>query len=194
MDKIEFSVLKPYDTFTIKEFLKEYNVGRAKVEEIRVNKAAFLNGKQVNLETVMHAGDLLSFAIDEEIDIKPSKESVDVIYEDDYLLIVNKPSGLIVHSDGNDKENVCSRVARYYLEHNIKRKVRYAHRLDEETTGILIFAKDFGLSKSGEYYYKVNLSAYDEQNNVLSSYDCDLTIKYNHKIFGSDEIKIKEIG
>jgi 23S rRNA pseudouridine1911/1915/1917 synthase len=143
MDKIEFSVLKPYDTFTIKEFLKEYNVGRAKIEEIRVNKTAFLNGKQVNLETVMHAGDLLSFAIDEEIDIKPSKESVDVIYEDDYLLIVNKPSGLIVHSDGNDKENVCSRVARYYLEHNIKRKVRYAHRLDEETTGILIFAKDF---------------------------------------------------
>jgi hypothetical protein len=57
-----------------------------------------------------------------------------------------------------------------------------------------VFANDFGLSKSGEYYYKFNLSAYDDQNNVLSSYDCDLTIKYNHKIFGSDEIKIKEIG
>ena len=57
----------------------------------------------------------------------------------------------------------------------------------------LFFANEFGLSKSGEYYYKVNLSACDEQNNILSSYDCDLTIKYNHKIFGSDEIKIKEI-
>lgn len=56
-----------------------------------------------------------------------------------------------------------------------------------------VFAHDFGLSKSGEYYYKINLSAYDEGNNVLSSYDCDLTIKYNHKIFGSDEIKVKEI-
>ena len=58
----------------------------------------------------------------------------------------------------------------------------------------LIFANDFGLSSSGEYYYKVNLSAYDEHNNVLSSYDRDLTIKYNHKILGSDKIKIKEIG
>ena len=38
---------------------------------------------------------------------------------------------------------MCSRVARYYLDHNINRNVRYAHRLDEETSGILIFAKDF---------------------------------------------------
>jgi len=72
----------------------------------------------------------------------------------------------------------------------------YKEKIENNLFGrlFLIFANDFGLSKSGEYYYKVNLSAYDEQNNVLSSYDCDLTIKYNHKIFGSDEIKIKEIG
>ena len=72
----------------------------------------------------------------------------------------------------------------------------YKEKIENNLFGhlFLIFANDFGLSKSGEYYYKVNLSAYDEQNNVLSSYDCDLTIKYNHKIFGSDKIKIKEIG
>lgn len=159
MDKVEFSVLKSFDTFTIKEFLKEYNVGRAKIEEIRVGKTAYLNGVQVNLETVIHTGDILSFEIKEDVDVKPSKESVEVIYEDDFLLIVNKPSGIIVHSDGNDKETMCSRVARYYLDHNIKRKVRYAHRLDEETTGILIFAKDFlTLAKINEMVEKHSLN------------------------------------
>jgi 23S rRNA pseudouridine1911/1915/1917 synthase len=143
MDKIVIEIQKQFDTFTIKEFLKEYNVGRGKIEELRVNKSCYLNGEQVSLETVMKTKDKLEIVVNENVDVKPSKETIDVVYEDDYLLIVNKPVGLIVHSDGNDKETMCSRVARYYLDHNINRNVRYAHRLDEETSGILIFAKDF---------------------------------------------------
>ncbi len=50
-----------------------------------------------------------------------------------------------------------------------------------------------GLNISGEYGYKGNLSAYDENNNLLTSCDFNLIIKYKHKLFGSDEIKIKEI-
>ena len=52
---------------------------------------------------------------------------------------------------------------------------------------------DFTFNDYGDYYYKSNLSVYDDNNNLLSSYDFDLTIQYVHKIFGSDEIKIKEI-
>ena len=52
---------------------------------------------------------------------------------------------------------------------------------------------DFTFNDYGDYYYKSNLSVYDDNNNLLSSYDFDLTIQYVHKIFGSDEIKIKKI-
>ena len=58
---------------------------------------------------------------------------------------------------------------------------------------LFLSATDLGLSKSGEYEYEGNLSAYDKKGNLLSSYDFHLKIKYNHKIFGSDEIKITEI-
>jgi len=52
---------------------------------------------------------------------------------------------------------------------------------------------DFTFNDYGDYYYKSNLTVYDDNNNLLSSYDFDLTIQYVHKIFGSDEIKIKKV-
>lgn len=54
----------------------------------------------------------------------------------------------------------------------------------------LISSKEMGLTASGNYSYKVNLSVYDTMNNQLSSCDCDLAIQYKHKLFGPDEIKV----
>lgn len=145
MDKIEIKVTKKIDGLTIKEYLKTMHVGRGKIEELRVNKCAYLNNEQVNLDTPMKVGDVLTFLIQEKIDVIPAKEQhLDILYEDDHILIVNKPSGYLIHNDGNDDiPTLCSLVARYYYEHKIFRPVRYIHRLDVETTGIVLFAKDF---------------------------------------------------
>lgn len=144
MDEIKILVSKEYQGKTIKEFLKLNNVGRGKVEAIRVNKQSFINGEYKNLETTLKENDLLSFIINEEIDFIADDKKLDVVYEDDYILLVNKPSDIIIHPDDKTKgETLVNIVANYYKEKGINRKVRYIHRLDKETTGLILFAKDF---------------------------------------------------
>jgi len=144
MDEIKILISKEYQGKTIKEFLKLNNVGRGKVEAIRVNKQSFINGEYKNLETTLKENDLLSFVINEEIDFIADDKKLDVVYEDDYILLVNKPSDIIIHPDDKTKgKTLVNIVANYYKEKGIKRKVRYIHRLDKETTGLILFAKDF---------------------------------------------------
>ena len=146
MDQVTFKINNSYQNMTIKEFLKTIHVGRGKIEEIRVNKRAFINSQVESLDYILKKGDILSFIICEKInyDVKNVDETLDVLYEDDYLLIVNKSAGMLVHGDGNDNNiTLCHVVAKYYSENNIERNVRPIHRIDVDTSGIVIFAKDF---------------------------------------------------
>ena len=136
---------KLFEGLTIKEYLKEYHVGKGKIEEIRVNKLVTLNDEIVSLETKIKEDDILLFNMPENINFSPSDLSVEVVYEDEEILIVNKPSGILIHPDGNEINNdtLVNRVARYYLDKNDIREVRYAHRIDVETSGLVLFCKDF---------------------------------------------------
>lgn len=144
MDKINIIINKEFEGKTIKEFLKLNNIGRGKVESIRVNKQSLINGEIRSLETKLSFNDCLSFLIDEEVDFIPLNETLEILYEDDYLLIVNKPVNMIIHPDDKSKNGtLVNLVANYYNKNNINRKIRYIHRIDKETTGIVVFAKDF---------------------------------------------------
>lgn len=66
---------------------------------------------------------------------------VDVLYEDDHVLVVNKLSGMIVHSDVRRERTLDAAVAMYYLENGIRSPILHAHRLDKPTTGAVVYAK-----------------------------------------------------
>ena len=68
-----------------------------------------------------------------------------ILYEDDDLLIVDKPAGVTVNS--KDQVSLANGVAYYFKEHGIKRKVRFLNRLDRDTTGCIVIAKS-GLAQS----------------------------------------------
>lgn len=71
-----------------------------------------------------------------------SKNELDILYEDDYLLIVNKPHNIAtIPTIRHFNNNLASDVSNYYLNHNIKSKIHVVTRLDYETNGIVIFAK-----------------------------------------------------
>ena len=75
-----------------------------------------------------------------EISEKLGKE---IIFEDSYLLIVNKPSGIPVHpSMSHYEDSLSNRVKYYFNSTNLKRKIRPVNRLDKDTSGIVIFAKN----------------------------------------------------
>ena len=144
MDNVNIKITSKYNNYTIKEFLKANHIGRGRVEEIRVKKSALVNNEVKPLEYVLKENDILTFIIDEKVDFLSDDKKLDIVYEDDYLLIVNKEANMLVHPDSKNKRGtLVNIVANYYNKNNIKRNIRYIHRIDKETTGIVIFAKDF---------------------------------------------------
>ena len=144
MDNVNIKITSKYNNYTIKEFLKANHIGRGRVEEIRVKKSTLVNNEVKPLEYVLKENDILTFIIDENVDFLSDDKKLDIVYEDDYLLIVNKEANMLVHPDSKDKRGtLVNIVANYYNKNNIKRNIRYIHRIDKETTGIVIFAKDF---------------------------------------------------
>ncbi|MBO6046570.1 MAG: RluA family pseudouridine synthase [Erysipelotrichaceae bacterium] len=73
---------------------------------------------------------------------EPVFEDIDVVYEDDILLIVNKPAGLPVFPDHRgDTHSLANHVAGYYVLNGEDLPVRFIHRLDVDTSGLIIFVK-----------------------------------------------------
>ena len=70
MEEVKYVIGKQFENKTIKEFLKECNIGRGKVEAIRVSKQSFINGEYKHLDTPLKENDVLSFNIEEEIDFE----------------------------------------------------------------------------------------------------------------------------
>lgn len=127
---------------TILKFLESFNLGKEKIKYYQNN--LYINNIKVKLEGSMSIGDELKIIDDTKLDIKPLNKQLDILYEDDNLLIINKPNKIHIHSDGNENiDNTLSNmVANYYIKKGLDMPVRYIHRLDYETTGIIIFAKD----------------------------------------------------
>ena len=109
-------------------------------------KLIHINGHKVTPKDVISEGDEIWIAMaKEKIDHEPIEMNLHILYEDEDLLIVDKPAGLTVNS--KDQVSLANGVAYYFKEHGIKRKVRFLNRLDRDTTGCIVIAKS-GLAQS----------------------------------------------
>ncbi len=147
---------------SLKEFLQSYNVGKTTIYKWFSQKLIKVNENVVKDDYILAVGDNLQLP-DEGLATKPYKHTIDVIYEDNYLLIINKPYGFIIHSD-EDNLACDNMVANYYIEKGLNLKVRHIHRLDKETTGILIYAKDY----LTECYFNYHLERHDFKRYYLA--------------------------
>ena len=142
-EQLVFMIEKEQANQTIREFLQNYHLSRKKIHELYMDKKVTLNGEGTNFNEQLQVGDQLSIPVfeAEEIDFHPQKMKLD---EDDHLLIINKPAGLMVHPDQkNGRDTLVNGVAHYYQEKGISHRVRYIHRLDTDTSGGIIFAKHY---------------------------------------------------
>lgn len=123
-----------------------------------IRKDIKVNGKRVKNDTLLVLNDEVSLYMTEEkfkelsavVKKKPVKRQFKIAYEDDNILIVNKPWGLIVHGDGYEKKNtLVNQVAGYLQEKgeydpSVERTFTPSpvNRLDRNTTGLVIFGKN----------------------------------------------------
>ena len=123
-------------------------------------KLIHINGHKAAPKNAISEGDEIWIAMaKEKIDHDPIKMDLHILYEDDDLLIVDKPSGVTVNS--KDQVSLANGVAHYFKEHGIKRKVRFLNRLDRDTTGCIVKADEdslvFPMERSADgVHYEVN--------------------------------------
>ncbi len=109
------------------------------------NNCIFLNGKECDTRNIALPNDVISINFDYEEDnsnIVPTKINLDIVFEDEWLLIVNKPANLATHpSILHFSDSLCNGVRFYFDSIGLKKKVRPVNRLDLNTSGLIVFAK-----------------------------------------------------
>mgnify|MGYP000972808477 FL=1 len=109
-------------------------------------KLIHVNGHKATPHTEVAVDDEIWIAmVKEKIDHEPIAMDLHILYEDDDLLIVDKPAGVTVNS--KDQVSLANGIAYYFKDRGIKRKIRFLNRLDRDTTGCIVIAKS-GLAQS----------------------------------------------
>lgn len=109
-------------------------------------KLIHVNGHKATPHTEVAVDDEIWIAMaKEKIDHEPIAMDLHILYEDDDLLIVDKPAGVTVNS--KNQVSLANGIAYYFKDRGIKRKIRFLNRLDRDTTGCIVIAKS-GLAQS----------------------------------------------
>ena len=124
---------------------QELDLSRSKVQKLIKDKKVLVNGKTINSSYQVKENDeiVVDDNLDYEINIEGEDIPLDIVYEDDYLLIINKPSGMVVHPAPGHYSGtlVNALIYRYNLDtDNIRPGI--VHRLDKDTSGLMLVAKD----------------------------------------------------
>lgn len=141
-------VVKENNCYTnVKEVLKAYfHISDRLLLKLKNSKNIFLNGEPTYVSKSLKTNDVIIVRIDfieDSSNIVPVKMDLDILYEDEYYLVINKPPHLPVHPSMLHYENSLSNGVKYYFDSiGLKKKIRPVIRLDKDTSGIVIFAKN----------------------------------------------------
>ncbi len=131
----------------INQILKqEFHISARLQRKLINQKHISLNNNIVDTRSSVSDGDIITVNLDfqeESENVLPTKMDLNIIYEDDAFLILNKPAGIAVHPSVLHYENSLSNGVKFYFESiGLKRKIRPINRLDLNTSGLIIFAKN----------------------------------------------------
>lgn len=140
-------IVKDNKYFNIKDVLKSYfGISDRLLIKLKKNHHIYLNGIHEYVTKTININDLIEVDLDfkETFDnIVPVNIPLNIIFEDDSLIIINKPAGIPVHPSMLYFDNSLSNgLAYYFRKNNIEKKIRPVNRLDKDTSGIVVFAKN----------------------------------------------------
>ena len=141
-----YTISTEYNEQTLLSFLKHKNYSSQIITHLkRTENGILLNGEWGRVRDILHTGDMLIINLIEtesSENIIPTNLPLDIVYEDEDILIINKPADMPIHpSQGNYDNTLANAVAYYYQQKGESFTYRCINRLDRDTTGILIVAK-----------------------------------------------------
>lgn len=140
-------VVNDFKYENINQILKnEFNISARLLHKLIINNHVFCNNVIADTRNNVSIGDVISVDLDFEEtsdNIVATNIELNIIYEDDCFLILNKPAGIAVHPSILHYDNSLSNGVKFYFDKiGLHRKIRPVNRLDFDTSGIIVFAKN----------------------------------------------------
>ena len=178
---IEENINKRIDAY-LSEILKE---SRTKIQELIKSENIKVNSMKTKASYKLEKGDEVYINIPDakQVDIIAQDIDIEIVYEDKYLLIVNKKSGMVVHPSKGHEQNTLVNALLYKVGDlsGINGEIRpgIVHRLDKDTSGLIIIAKDdkthnlltemFKNKEIKKIYYAIVKGSMNKQSGTLIS-------------------------
>lgn len=140
-------VLPEEDGLPVKTILnRHFRLSRRLMSRLKLTEQGItVNGQRVYISVPVRTGDRVEVRMEEEQsdDILPQEMALTILYEDEVLLILDKPAGIIVHPTvGHYANTLANGVVHYWMQQGKSYRFRPVHRLDQETSGVLAVAKN----------------------------------------------------
>ncbi len=151
MEQLEFLILKDNEDKRIDSFLNDKleDISRSRIQKLIEEKQILVNNKNINKNYKLKENDKILVNIDEpkEIDILPENIPIDIVYEDDDVILINKPQDMVVHPANGHYSGTLVNALMYHCKDNLSgingvMRPGIVHRIDKDTSGILIVAKN----------------------------------------------------
>ena len=166
MSTLEKCVDKAFDGIKIREYLKEeMGLSSRLIRGAALDKRILVNNNPVKMNYVLKADDniLINLKKKESQNIEPEKIEIEIVYEDSDIIVVNKRPNMVVHPTKRYQSGTLANALLYYFkETNQDCIVRLVSRLDMDTSGLIIIAKN--------QYAHMELSKDMQQNGIEKRY------------------------
>jgi len=144
---LEYRITQEQAGLSVKDFLRSKGYSRHLLIQIKYSdKCILLNDSSVRLNTILQVGDIIWVDLPEEISsehIPPADLPLSIVYEDEDLMVLNKPYDMPIHpSIGNYENTLANALAWYFQKKGESFVFRCINRLDRDTSGLLIVAKN----------------------------------------------------
>ena len=174
MEEIALTVTSEQEDLRLDAFLAEAaeELSRARAQKLIAEGLVLLGDKAVEKSRKVKAGEcytLLLPEVEEEIEAKPQDIPLDVVYEDEDVIVVNKPTGMVVHPAPGHAEGTLVNALLYHCAGTLsgiggEKRPGIVHRIDKDTSGLIIAAKNDTAHRS--------LAAQLKDHTLARTYEC----------------------
>jgi 23S rRNA pseudouridine1911/1915/1917 synthase len=144
---LSYIIDSQYNNYQLGDYLREIGFSRRLIVHLKqTENGILLNKEWAYVTAILNTGDTLTLNILEAISsekIVPVKMALDIIYEDEDIIVVNKPANTPIHPSLNNYDNsLANGLIYYYNELNLPFVFRCVNRLDRDTTGLVLLTKN----------------------------------------------------
>lgn len=138
----EFQMPSHGNDLPLKLILKQAGISLTLWRKIKREGCILINGEKSTDYRYLKPGDKLTLTWPANCNISPFDKCLSICYEDEELIVIDKPAGILVHPTGSEtSKTIANMVINYYRKQNIPIGFHPVHRLDRNTSGLVLIAK-----------------------------------------------------